>query len=224
MAARCAASPLPPARPCLPRQETWLRCAINAAAFPLLPGVTWGMAYGALAIILVASIEGIAWTFDAQPPYIASLLYLAAFGSVIAFSAYLTLLGQIGAARAGYVGVAVPVVALLLSTVFEHYQWTLLSLAGAALCVMGTAGARAAAGGEAGLSICMRWHSRQGYLGPAASWTKGRRHDAAAWCRPRRRTWSDGFDLGRFSLRSRPGRRRHCRSGGLYPASRHRAR
>jgi len=104
---------------------------------PLLPGVTWAMAYGALAIALVASFEGIVWTFDARAPYIASLLYLAAFGSVIAFSAYLTLLGRIGAARAGYVGVAVPVVALLLSTVFEHYQWTLLSLAGATLCVMG---------------------------------------------------------------------------------------
>ena len=37
----------------------------------------------------------------------------------------------------GYVGVAVPVGALLLSTVFEHYQWTLASLAGAALCLIG---------------------------------------------------------------------------------------
>jgi drug/metabolite transporter (DMT)-like permease len=104
---------------------------------PLLPGVAWGMAYGALAIALVAAIEGIAWTFDARPGYVMSLLYLAAFGSVIAFGTYLTLLGKIGAARAGYVGVAVPVVALLLSTVFEHYEWTLPALAGAALCVIG---------------------------------------------------------------------------------------
>jgi drug/metabolite transporter (DMT)-like permease len=104
---------------------------------PLLPGVAWGMAYGALAIALVAVGEGITWTFDARLPYIASLLYLAAFGSVIAFAAYLTLLGKIGAARAGYVGVAVPVVALLLSSVFEHYRWTLLSLVGALLCVLG---------------------------------------------------------------------------------------
>jgi drug/metabolite transporter (DMT)-like permease len=104
---------------------------------PLLPGVAWGMAYGALAIALVAAGEGAAWTFDTRLPYIASLLYLAAFGSVIAFAAYLTLLGKIGAARAGYVGVAVPVVALLLSSVFEHYRWTLLSLAGAVLCVLG---------------------------------------------------------------------------------------
>lgn len=104
---------------------------------PLLPGVAWGMAYGSLAIALVAAAEGVTWTFDARLPYIASLLYLAAFGSVIAFSCYLTLLGRIGAARAGYVGVAVPVVALILSTVFERYQWTLLSLCGAALCVFG---------------------------------------------------------------------------------------
>lgn len=104
---------------------------------PLLPGVAWGMAYGALAIALVAAVEGTVWSFDARLPYIASLLYLAAFGSVIAFAAYLTLLGKVGAARAGYVGVAVPVVALLLSTVFERYEWTLSSLAGAALCVIG---------------------------------------------------------------------------------------
>ena len=104
---------------------------------PLLPGVAWGMGYGALAIALVAMIDGTPWGFDPRPGYVLSLLYLAAFGSVIAFGAYLTLLGKIGAARAGYVGVAVPVVALLMSTVFERYEWTFAALAGVALCVIG---------------------------------------------------------------------------------------
>jgi drug/metabolite transporter (DMT)-like permease len=104
---------------------------------PLLPGVAWGMAYGTLTVALVAAVKGIVWSFDPRPAYLLSLLYLAAFGSVIAFAAYLTLLGKIGAARAGYVGVAVPVVALLLSTVFEHYQWTLAAFVGAALCLAG---------------------------------------------------------------------------------------
>ena len=104
---------------------------------PLLPGVAWGMTYGTLTIAIVAALNDIVWTFDPRPGYVLSLLYLAAFGSVIAFAAYLTLLGKIGAARAGYVGVAVPVVALLLSTVFERYQWTLPALAGAALCIAG---------------------------------------------------------------------------------------
>lgn len=106
---------------------------------PLLPGVSWGMGYGALAIALLALAEGTAWSFDTRPAYIVSLLYLAAFGSVIAFSAYLKLLGKIGPARAGYVGVAVPLGALILSSLFEHYQWTLLSLAGVALCAIGNA-------------------------------------------------------------------------------------
>jgi drug/metabolite transporter (DMT)-like permease len=104
---------------------------------PVLPGVAWGMGYGALVIALVAQIDGASWGFEATPRYVWSLLYLSVFGSIVAFGTYLTLLGRIGAARAGYVGVAVPMVALLLSTVFEHYEWTLPALVGAALCVAG---------------------------------------------------------------------------------------
>src|SRR6201987_3296886 len=103
----------------------------------LLPGMAWSMGYGALVIAIVAALEGTSWRFDPRPAYVLSLLYLAAFGSVIAFGAYLTLLGKIGAARAGYVGVAVPVVALVLSSAFEHYEWTLTALAGVALCAAG---------------------------------------------------------------------------------------
>ena len=103
----------------------------------VLPGVAWGMGYGALVIALVAQIDGATWGFEASPRYVWSLLYLSLFGSVVAFGTYLTLLGRIGAARAGYVGVAVPMVALLLSTVFEHYQWTLPALMGAGLCIAG---------------------------------------------------------------------------------------
>jgi len=104
---------------------------------PLLPSVAWAMAYGTVTVAAIVALSGIEWTFDSRRAYVLSLLYLAAFGSVIAFAAYLTLLGKIGAARAGYVGVAVPVVALLLSTVFEHYQWTVPALIGALLCVTG---------------------------------------------------------------------------------------
>ena len=104
---------------------------------PVLPSVAWGMGYGAAMIALVALAEGTPWTFDVGPRYVLSLVYLAVFGSVIAFGAYLTLLGKIGPARAAYVGVAVPMVALVMSTVFENYRWTPPALAGAALCVIG---------------------------------------------------------------------------------------
>jgi drug/metabolite transporter (DMT)-like permease len=105
--------------------------------FPVLPSVAWGMAYGAAVIALVAFAEHTPWSFDPSPRYVLSLAYLALFGSVVAFGAYLTLLGKIGPARAAYVGVAVPMVALVMSTVFENYRWTLPALAGVALCVAG---------------------------------------------------------------------------------------
>jgi drug/metabolite transporter (DMT)-like permease len=59
------------------------------------------------------------------------------FGSILAFSAYLTLLGRIGAARAGYVGVMVPVVALILSAAFEGFHWQALTVVGIAISLLG---------------------------------------------------------------------------------------
>ena len=75
--------------------------------------------------------------FEWTLPYVSSLVYLALFGSVLAFGAYLTLLGRIGADKAAYAMVLFPLVALGLSTLFEGYQWTPESLAGMVLVVLG---------------------------------------------------------------------------------------
>jgi drug/metabolite transporter (DMT)-like permease len=56
---------------------------------------------------------------------------------VFAFGAYLTLLGRVGAGPASFVGVATPVIALVLSTLFEGYRWTWVSAAGLVLAVVG---------------------------------------------------------------------------------------
>ena len=66
-----------------------------------------------------------------------SLLYLAAFGSVAAFGAYLTLLARVGAGPASFVGVATPVIALLLSTLVEGYRWTPVAVLGVVLAIVG---------------------------------------------------------------------------------------
>jgi drug/metabolite transporter (DMT)-like permease len=55
----------------------------------------------------------------------------------VAFGAFLTLLGRIGADRAGYVTVAIPVVALLLSGLFETMHWNGLLVLGFLLCLAG---------------------------------------------------------------------------------------
>ena len=93
--------------------------AAQKRALPVMQTNAWGMLYGALMTAIVAVVRGHAFTFDATFTYIASLAYLALFGSVIAFGAYLTLVGRIGAHRAGYAAVMWPVVALALSMAFE---------------------------------------------------------------------------------------------------------
>ena len=57
------------------------------------------------------------------------------FSSVLTFACYLTLVGRIGAGKAGYATVIFPVFALLISTVFEKYQWGVLPFAGICLVV-----------------------------------------------------------------------------------------
>jgi drug/metabolite transporter (DMT)-like permease len=104
---------------------------------PVVQTNALGMAYGALLTLGYALARGAPLRFDPSPGYVLSLLYLAAFGSVIAFGGYLTLLGRIGPDRAGYIAVVFPVVALALSTLFEGLRWDPISLAGAALVVAG---------------------------------------------------------------------------------------
>lgn len=109
----------------------------HRAGLSLFPATAWGMLYGALVAAAVAALLGDAWTFDARAPYVLSLLYLAIFGSIVAFGAYLTLLGRIGADRAAYAMVLFPVIALALSTVYEGYRWTAHGVAGVALILAG---------------------------------------------------------------------------------------
>jgi drug/metabolite transporter (DMT)-like permease len=99
--------------------------------------MAWGMAYGAGGSALAALVGGERIHFDLVPSYVASLLYLAVFGSILAFAAYLTLLDRVGAARAGYVGVMTPVVALAVSGVFEGFSWGPLTFLGIGVVVAG---------------------------------------------------------------------------------------
>ena len=106
-------------------------------ALPVVQSNAWGMLYGAVITGSVALLGGHEFNFDATFTYIASLAYLAIFGSVIAFGAYLTLLGRIGAHKAGYATVMFPVVALLLSAAFEGLRLDASILGGTTLVLLG---------------------------------------------------------------------------------------
>jgi drug/metabolite transporter (DMT)-like permease len=104
---------------------------------PVVQTNAFGMGYGAILMILIALITGASFTIEVTPAYILSLVYLAVFGSVIAFGAYLTLLGRIGADRAAYSSLLFPLVALGLSTLFEGYLWSAPAIVGVLLVVVG---------------------------------------------------------------------------------------
>lgn len=107
------------------------------AGFRPLSTNAWGMLYGALLLIGYCLLSGTPLSFDWSPRYLGSLLYLAIPGSVIGFTAYLTLVGRLGQERAAYCTVLFPLVALNISVFVEGYQWTPLALAGLVLVMLG---------------------------------------------------------------------------------------
>ena len=97
----------------------------------------WSILYGALILTLIALVSGAEFSYGSTLEYTLSLLYLSVFGTILAFGAYLKLLINIGPNRAGYTSLVIPFVAILLSTIFEDYQWTLLAAGGFALVALG---------------------------------------------------------------------------------------
>ncbi|WP_417660295.1 DMT family transporter [Pseudomonas sp.] len=97
----------------------------------------WGMLYGAMMLLVICVVTGTPFTFEANSRYIGTLLYLAIPGSVIGFTAYLTLVGRMGPERAAYCTVLFPVVALNISVFAEGYQWTTPALLGLVLVMLG---------------------------------------------------------------------------------------
>jgi len=104
---------------------------------PVVQTNAYGMLYGSLLMLILVFIIGTPLSFDVSFKYIGSLIYLAVFGSIIAFWSYLTLLGKIGADKAAYAMLVFPIIALLLSTMFEEYTWSLFALLGIALITSG---------------------------------------------------------------------------------------
>lgn len=104
---------------------------------PVMQTNAYGMSYGAVCMLIIAVMSGAPLQIEVTTAYLLSLFYLALFGSVIAFGCYLSLIGRIGAGKAAYATLFFPVVALILSTLWEGYQWTTLGVFGILLILSG---------------------------------------------------------------------------------------
>ncbi|CAN5205155.1 EamA family transporter [soil metagenome] len=103
----------------------------------VLPGTAWAMAYGVAGLVLFGLATGVHWSLALTPAYVGSLLYLSVLGSVVAFALYLNLGRSHGYTLASYIGALTPVIATVVSVLFEgaRFQWT--ALAGLVLVIAG---------------------------------------------------------------------------------------
>ncbi|MFD1106966.1 DMT family transporter [Sphingobium olei] len=110
-----------------------------ARRLPMVAVLTWAMLIGA------ALDAALAWAtvgppvFNTRPPYLLGVAWLGIAGSVVTFPLYFSLIQRMGAGRAAYTSVLIPVIAMLISTLVEGYRWSPLAIAGALLAVAGMA-------------------------------------------------------------------------------------
>jgi len=114
-----------------------LQATRTAKRYPMLPTL-------AVAMLIGAGLDAVFAFLTVGPPvvemrigYLLGILYLALFASALAFPLYYGVLRVIGPAKAAYSSVIVPVIAMLLSTLFENYRWSPLAAGGAALAGAG---------------------------------------------------------------------------------------
>ena len=107
------------------------------AGVPVTQANVYGMAYGGLLTLGIHFAGGGELVMDWSAGYLAPMLYLTIFGSIVAFGCYMLLIGRIGADYAAYVTLLMPVIALLLSTLFEDFRWTANTAFGVVIVLVG---------------------------------------------------------------------------------------
>jgi drug/metabolite transporter (DMT)-like permease len=104
---------------------------------PFWPALGWGMAYGAALSFIVVVFTGQPLALPSAPSWWLSLAYLSVAGSVIAFACFLALQQRIGPGPAATIGVMTPVLALVVSALFEGFRPVALTWLGVLLAVAG---------------------------------------------------------------------------------------
>ncbi len=106
---------------------------------PMVSLLAWAMLYGTIFDLGFALLTAGPPPVPDRPQYWLGIVYLALIGSVVTFPLHYNLVREIGAGRTAYNGIVTVCVAMLLSTVFEDYNWTWLTASGAVLALIGMA-------------------------------------------------------------------------------------
>lgn len=110
---------------------------IKRFEIPVITSNKWGMFYGTLLTGSMALILGHSFAVQTTFNFYWSLAYLTIFGTVIAFSAYMTLIKRLGAEKAAYTSVLSPLIAITFSYFLENFKFDQWMIVGAILCISG---------------------------------------------------------------------------------------
>ena len=114
-----------------------LQANATGRAVPMVSLLAWAMLYGTIFDLGFAALTAGPPPMPTRPDYWAGIIYLALIGSVVTFPLHYNLVREIGAGKTAYNAILTILVAMLISTVLEGYQWTFWTLAGMGLAVIG---------------------------------------------------------------------------------------
>ena len=107
-------------------------------SIPLLQNVAFAMIYGALVALLVSFIRGSEFYIPITNfSYILGQTYLIIFGSIISFLCYIRFIENTSASTGGYIGVVMPILALIISMIFEDVKPDIYFLTGLPIALIG---------------------------------------------------------------------------------------
>ena len=105
---------------------------------PLLQNVAFAMIYGALVALIVSFIKGAEFYIPLKNlSYLLGQAYLIIFGSVISFLCYIRFIEKESATKGGYIGVIMPILALIIAMIFEDVKPDIYFLIGLPLALFG---------------------------------------------------------------------------------------
>lgn len=110
----------------------------RSLGLPFWSTMAWGMGLGSMLSLGLAVAQGGALPWPLSASWWASLLYLSAAGSALAFACFLALQQRLGPGPASTIGVATPVLALIVSTALEGFVPTAVTLLGVVLALGGS--------------------------------------------------------------------------------------
>ena len=96
----------------------------------MVPMMSLAMGIGGVSMLALAAISGDSLALPTSPIFLSGFLFLTLVGTVLGFLAYFALIVRVGASRAAYTTLGMPIIALGLSTMFEGLQWQTLSVIG----------------------------------------------------------------------------------------------